>query len=250
MEIWVAVVLFLTGLLVGVINTFAGAGATVSLAIYSFLGMDLQAVNATNRISVIFQTATVSYEFGRQGKIDYRLGLSLGLPTIIGAIIGSHCVSYINEKLFAVILCVVLLLMFALLIYDPTRAIKGAAKRVAPKWHHYVTLLFIGFYGGAFHFGIGYLFLTLFVVGLGYDLLCASAMKAFVVLLYSIFALGVYALEGNVVWADGLVHGAGNMVGAYFAARYSNYMPTKILRYGLILFIAFMITYIIVNKIC
>ncbi|MFI3287236.1 MAG: sulfite exporter TauE/SafE family protein [Rikenellaceae bacterium] len=250
MSIGIALILIATGIIVGVINTFAGAGASISFALFSFLGMPLSVANATNRISVLFQTATMSLEFGRQGKLDWRLGLLLSAPTILGSVIGSHCVTLLNQRLFAILLCAILLLMLVMLICNPTRAIKGAAKRIAPRWYHYIILVCIGFYGGAFHIGVGYLFLILFIMGLGYDLLGANALKGFVVLLYTIFSLAVFALNGEVEWSYGLVHSIGNVIGAYTATHYSKYIPIKALRIALICFITFATTYIIITKIC
>lgn len=249
MDFWIVVVLILAGLLVGVINSFAGAGATITIALYSFLGMPLPIANATNRISVIFQTVTMTTEFARQGKLDYKLGLRIAAPTIVGSIIGSQFALHISSHLFAILLCVVLLLMLGMLIYDPMRAIHGLEVQRKEKWYHYVMLLFIGFYGGAFHIGIGYLFLTFFIMGLGYDIFSANALKGFVVLLYTIFVITIFAYNGQVNWTYGLVHSIGNVIGAYLATHYSRYMPLKLLRYFLMLFISLTITYIFIYKI-
>ncbi len=248
MEIWSVGVIILVGVVVGVINTFAGAGASITIALFSMFGMPLPIANATNRISVLFQTVTMSAEFHRQGLLDWRLGIRLAIPTVLGSIVGSQVASSINSTLFAILLCIVLSLMLIMLIYDPTRAIKGKLQRVDPKWYHYAILLAIGFYGGAFHVGVGYLFLTLFIMGLGYDLLSANALKGFVVLLYTLFALWVFAINGQVDWTYGLIHSIGNVIGAYFATRYSKYLPVKVLRIFLMIFIAATITYILLYK--
>ncbi len=248
LEIWSVGLIILTGVIVGVINTFAGAGASITIALFSMLGMPLPIANATNRISVLFQTVTMSVGFHRQGLLDWRLGLRLSVPTIIGSIIGSQVASSINSTLFAVLLCIVLSLMLIMLIYDPTKAINGKLIRVAPKHYHYLLLLGIGFYGGAFHIGIGYLFLMLFIMGLGYDLLSANALKGFVVLLYTIFAIAVFAYNNQINWSYGLIHSIGNIIGAYFATKYSKFIPIKVLRYFLMVFIFLTTTYIILYK--
>ncbi len=249
MEVWVICALVLAGIIVGVINTFAGAGATISLALYSLLGLDLSVANATNRISVVFQCATMSGEFYRQGKLDIKLGLLLSIPTSIGAVIGSELVGYLSNTLFSILIGVALLIMLLVLIFDPTRALKGREKITRPNLLHYIILLFIGFYGGAFHLGVGYLFLSLFILGLGYDILTANALKGFVVLIYTLFAVGVFAINGEIVWSYGLIHSIGNIIGAYFATRYSQYIPIQVLRYSLMVFILLTVTYIFVFKI-
>lgn len=249
MDFWIVVALVLVGIVVGVINTFAGAGATISIALYSLLGLDLGVANGTNRISVVFQGVSMSGEFYRQGRLDVKLGLKLSVPTVIGAVVGSEVVGYMSNTLFGTLLACALLLMLVVLIVDPTRALKGRAEVLKPTWLHYGLLVFIGFYGGSFHLGVGYLFLTFFILGLGYDLLTANALKGFVVLIYTLFSLAIFALNGDVVWSYGLVHGVGNLIGAYFAARYASYIPLGLLRYALMLFIALTISYIFIFKI-
>ena len=249
MEVGTIALLVATGCVVGVINTFAGAAAAITLSVFSLLGVPIDVANATNRIPVVFQTVTTSVGFYRQRLLDWRLGLRLSLPTAVGAVVGSEFVSRISSSLFVWLLTGVLLLLLTVLVLDPTKALKGRATVSAPKLSHYLLLVGIGFYGGAFHVGVGYLFLTMFIVGLGYDLLSANALKGFVVLVYTVFSLVVFARNGEVNWAYGLVHGVGNVVGAGLATRYARHIPVGVLRYGLIGFIGLTIVYLFIEKI-
>lgn len=249
LSFWTISIIVVAGIVVGVINTFAGAGATITIALYSFLGMDLPMANATNRISVLFQTTTMSVEFYRQKMLDWRLGLRMVIPTCVGAVVGSELISSISPTLFAWLLAGVLLLMLTILVFDPTRALKGRVEVSPLRAIHYLLLLLIGFYGGAFHIGVGYLFLALFIMGLGYDLMTANALKGFVVFFYTVFALVVFALNGEVDWTYGLIHSVGNIIGAYFATRYARFVPIPVLRYALLVFIALTIAYILIYKI-
>lgn len=249
MDIGTIALLIGTGCVVGVINTFAGAAAAITLSVFSLLGLSLPVANATNRIPVVFQTVTTSVGFYRQKMLDWRLGLRLSIPTVVGAVVGAEFVSRISTTLFVWLLVGVLLLLLTVLLFNPTKALKGRGVVTAPTVWHYVVLLGIGFYGGAFHVGVGYLFLTMFIVGLGYDLLTANALKGFVVLCYTVFALLVFAQNGEVNWAYGLMHGVGNIIGAWFATRYAKHIPVGVLRYGLIVFIGLTIVYLLLEKI-
>ncbi len=248
MSFEIVVLLVLSGVVVGVINTFAGAGASITLTLYSMLGVDLPAANATNRISVIAQTVAMSGEFMRQGKLDIKIGLRLSIPTVIGSIGGSFCVGLLSNTFFGIVLTVILMAMLLVLIFNPTKALKSAAHHVLPRWYHYALLLVVGFYGGAFHIGIGYIFLWLFIAGLGYDFMEANALKGFVVLPYTIISFVIFIFTENIMWHYGLVHSIGSVTGTYFAAHYSQYIPKGLLRYALMVFIAFTIAYILIHK--
>lgn len=249
MDIEIIALLIGTGCVVGVINTFAGAAAAITLSVFSMLGLPLPVANATNRIPVIFQTITTSVGFYRQEMLDWRLGLKLSIPTIVGAVIGSIFVTRISVELFTWLLVGVLILLLAVLVLNPTKALKGRSALTAPGVGHYLVLVAIGFYGGAFHVGVGYLFLTMFIMGLGYDLLTANALKGFVVGVYTVFSLVVFVQSGEVNWTYGLIHGVGNVIGAGFATKYARVIPVALLRYGLIVFIGLTIVYLFIEKI-
>jgi len=67
--------------------------------------------------------------------------------------------------------------------------------------------------------GVGYFLLTAIVLGAGYDLVKANAIKVFVVLAYVPFSLGVFIYYGEVDWLYGFVLAIGNVVGAFVASR-------------------------------
>lgn len=249
MDLGTIILLVGSGIVVGVINTFAGAAAVITISLYSLLGLPIGVANATNRISVIFQTVTMSVGFMSQGMLDWKLGLRLAIPTIIGAVIGTEFVSRISSVLFVWLLTVVLVMLFVMLVFDPTKALKGRDTVGRPTWVHYMILVAIGFYGGAFHVGVGYLFLALLIMGMGYNLLQANALKGFIVLGYTVFSLALFAMNGEVQWGYGLIHGSGNIIGAYFATRYSRYIPVAVLRYALMVFIGLTIIYLMIEKI-
>ena len=57
------------------------------------------------------------------------------------------------------------------------------------------------------------------VLGVGYDLVRANAIKVLIVLIYTPLALGVFIYNGQVEYVSGLTLAAGNMVGAWLASR-------------------------------
>jgi len=61
--------------------------------------------------------------------------------------------------------------------------------------------------------------LVVWVEGTGYDLVRANAVKVGIVLFFTIFALGVFLLNGQVNWLIGLVLAVGNMLGAWVGAK-------------------------------
>ncbi|MFH2096090.1 MAG: TSUP family transporter, partial [Bacteroidota bacterium] len=68
----------------------------------------------------------------------------------------------------------------------------------------------------------------------GHDLVKANALKVFIVLLYSPFALAVFMIEGQIHYGMGLIASIGNIIGAIVASHYAVSWGPKVIRWILI----------------
>ena len=84
------VLLVMTGVLAGFINTLAGGGSMLTLPALMMLGMPADVANATNRVGVLMQSVTGAKGFSDQDKLDHNAVLPILVPTVIGALVGSH----------------------------------------------------------------------------------------------------------------------------------------------------------------
>ena len=82
--------------------------------------------------------------------------------------------------------------------------------------------------------GVGFLLLAGLVLGSGYNLVKANAVKVFIVLIYTIFTLGIFVYNGQVNIVAGLILAVGNMGGAWLGAHFSIKGGPKYIRYVLI----------------
>jgi hypothetical protein len=72
------------------------------------------------------------------------------------------------------------------------------------------------------------------VLGAGYDLVWANAIKVFIVLCFTASALLVFLVNGQVQWGIGLLVGVGNMLGAWAGARMAVKRGTAFVRWVLV----------------
>ncbi len=232
--------LIVSGVFVGFINTLAGGGTIISLSLFMFMGLPADVANGTNRIAVILQNLTSTTSFHKQKLLDSKKALALAIPTIIGSIIGAQLSVEIDEDTFRKALGVVMLMMIYFIIVKPDKWINGQLSLQARKvsWVQLVIFFFIGVYGGFVQVGVGYFLLAGIVLGAGYDLVRANAIKGFIVMLYTIFALVVFILNDKVYWQFGLVHSIGNITGAFIASRYAMTWGAGFVRWFIILIIA------------
>lgn len=239
MSLSVIILLICSGIFVGVVNTFAGAAAAVSISVYTALGLPIGIANGTNRLPVLFQVGAAAFNFRKQHLLDFSVGLKLGIPTALGALIGAEFAAQVNPSLFVMLLSTILILLLALLLFSPNRILKGNGKppRDVKKLDCFWFFL-VGLYGGAFQIGMGYVIMGLTIMGMGYDVIRANALKSFIVMIYIPCTLAVFMYHEQVAYAYGFVHAIGNVIGAYVASKYATRINTQFLRWMLIVFIA------------
>ncbi len=237
---WLTVAaLIISGVFVGFINTLAGGGTIISLSLFMFLGLPANIANGTNRVAVILQNLTSVSEFRRRKVLDFKKANKLAIPTMLGAILGAQIASDINEAIFRKAVGVVMIVMMYFILTKPSQWLKGtdALLEKPVNWMQVVIFFFIGVYGGFVQVGVGYFILAGVVLGAGYDLVKANAIKVWIVLLYTPMALLVFILNGQVRWDYGLVHAIGNIMGAFIASRFAVSWGVNFVRWVVIIVI-------------
>jgi uncharacterized membrane protein YfcA len=111
--------------------------------------------------------------------------------------------------------------MLILMMANPERWIKGHAGKIHALPYHFQFLIFliIGAYGGFIQAGVGFFLLAGLVLGSGNDLLSANALKVFITTLFTLAALPVFIIFGQVDYLVGLFLALGSMAGAYAGAK-------------------------------
>lgn len=211
----------LAGFGAGFINTLAGSGSLITLALMEFMGIPIGIANGTNRVGVLIQNIVAVDSFRHSDKLDLRGGFMLSVPAIVGAIIGARIAVDLNEALLRQIIGGLMVVMLFVIIVRPNRWLKGTLLSLEgyPTLGQGLIFFVIGMYGGFIQAGVGVFLLAGLVLGVGYDLVRANAVKNLIVLAFTIFALGVFVLEGQVWWLIGVLLALGNAGGAWIAAK-------------------------------
>jgi len=221
-----------TGILVGFINTLAGSGSLISLPLLMYVGLPANVANGTNRVAILLQSMVGAGSFRKQKVIEFREGILLSLPAVVGAVIGAILAVDLNELMMRRVIGALMIVMFFLIMLKPESWIKGHAGKLRARPTFWQVLIFfgIGLYGGFIQAGVGFFLLAGLVMGAGMDLIKANGFKNLIVALYTPFALAVFIINGQVNWIIGLTLAAGNMLGAYIAARVAISRGTEFIR--------------------
>lgn len=221
MTIFEIVLLVVSGLMVGFINTLAGGGSVISLSVLMMLGLPATVANGTNRIAILVQSLGATSGFRQQKVLDTKKGVWLAIPAVIGSVIGAWIATDINEKIFERAVAVILIVMLFFIVYKPEHWLKEQKHLIEKKisiWQ-VIIFFFIGMYGGFIQIGVGYFLLAGIVLSAGYELVKANAIKSLINLLFTPLAILVFSVGDQVYWKYGLVMAGGNLVGALVATR-------------------------------
>ncbi len=215
----IVIMLIVSGIVVGIINTLAGGGSIITITMFTALGLPITVANGTNRIAVLFQNLTATATFLKKRMLNIRHGLLLSIPVIVGNIAGSLVATHIDETAFKICFGVILLVILVYIIFDNKFKIKEG-HNIDIKPQHYLWFLLIGFYGGYIYIGIGYLILAITLWSMRMDIVAANVIKGFVILIATPFSLAVFMINEQVAYMFGLLHGVGNIIGSFIASHY------------------------------
>ncbi|MCG8583020.1 MAG: sulfite exporter TauE/SafE family protein [Bacteroidales bacterium] len=229
--------LILAGLFAGFINTLAGSGSLITLPLLMFLGLSPHQANATNRVAIFFQNVVAVRNFKQQGLINYKSSMFLVIPALAGSVVGASIAVNINEQILNLFIGSLLFVMFFVILFKPDKWVKEQAGQVneKPAFWQVVIFFFIGLYGGFIQAGVGFFLLAGLVLGVGYDLIKANAIKVFIVLTYTAVALGIFIWSGQVNFLYGIILAIGNASGAFIASKYARQIGVRYIRYILLL---------------
>lgn len=240
MEWYIILAVIGVGFIAGFINTLAGSGSLLTLPLLMFLGLPANIANGTNRIAILLQNVVGVTSFKKQKVLDFKHGLWLGIPAVIGSFIGAQIAINMNEEIMRRTIGGLLVFMLFIIIYKPDKWIKGRAGEISPKpgMLQLIIFFFIGMYGGFIQAGVGFFLLAGLVLGAGLDLVRANALKVFIILLYTPIALAIFMINNQVDYKLGLILAIGNMLGAYIGAKATVSWGPKIVRYILLIAIS------------
>lgn len=232
MEWYFVLALIGAGFLCGFINTLAGSGSLISLPLLMFMGLPANVANGTNRVAILFQNIVGVASFKKQKVFTLKEGIWLAIPAVVGSLLGAALAVNLNDKIMTRVIGGLLVFMFFIILFKPDAWVKGQAGLISskPSWWQIVIFFGIGIYGGFIQAGVGFFLLAGLVLGAGFDLVKANAIKLLIVLLYTPFALAVFIYNDQVNWKAGLILAVGNMLGALLASRFAVSWGAKAVR--------------------
>lgn len=212
--------IILAGFLSGIINSISGSGSLITLPVLMVFGLPATLANGTNRIGILLQAISGSASFKKDKVLDLSSSVLLLIPAILGGILGAFIAVDIDEAMMEKAIGGLLIFMFFVVLWKPSRWLREhQAESKLPKWLQVFIFFLIGVYGGFIQAGVGFFLLGGLVLGSGYNLVKANALKVFITLAFTIVALPVFIYNNQVDWVYGFLLAAGSMAGGWMGAK-------------------------------
>ncbi|GIV77019.1 MAG: UPF0721 transmembrane protein [Litorilinea sp.] len=218
----------LAGILAGIINTLAGSGSAVTLPMLDLLGLSAPVANATNRVGVLIQNIVGIATFQRSGRMNLSGGLWLTIPAMLGSVVGAYVATLLDKEQMELAIGVMMVIVLITIFLNPSKWLRqhSEVKEGRPGWGTLGLFFLIGIYGGFIQAGVGVFLLTAMVLGAGYSLVHANAIKLMIVLALTVVAMVVFMLSPvRIDWGIGLLMAVGQSIGAWAAARFAVRVP-------------------------
>jgi len=217
-ELWFIPLGFVAGLLGSIIGL---GGGIIIVPVLTFFGYP-PALAASNSIFAVFSNAAASsISYAKQKRIEYSIGLKLGLLSIPGTVFGAYLSTDITPSLFKILFGVILI-SASIYIYSK-RKIEPKSKNISKQ----IMILAIGasflagIISGLFGVGGGIVFVPLMVIAMGLSMKNAAPTSQFILLFASASALIAHTLLGHPDFYHALLLSAGAFVGGLVGARLS-----------------------------
>ena len=250
MEWYLYLVVVAVGLVAGIINTLAAGGSLLTLPVLMALGLPPNMANGTNRIAIFLQNVVGVRQFHHEKVMDFPSGFKVGIPAAVGAIAGAFIAVNLNDEVMKLAIAGVMILVFFLILLKPNRWINSHEQHPPiPYWVQVIVFFFVGIYGGFIQAGVGFFLLTSLVLGSGFELVKANALKLLIILLYTPLALLIFFMNGDVNLWIGLVLAVGNMTGAWIGTKIAVKWGAVLIRYFVLVAILVASTKLILDAI-
>ena len=221
----------------GFVDSIAGGGGFISLPAYIMSGLPVHMAIGTNKLSSAMGTSLATYRFAKKGYINLKTAIYCAICALIGSMMGAKTALLIDDKIFKLIMLVILPITGLYVIFNKSLEINKEKLDEDYTFSHKRTLsiamivaLIIGFYDGFYGPGTG-TFLMIALTSLVHMTLNESAGITKVInLTTNITSLCVFLLNGKVMLSVGLIAGLFGIAGNYIGTNLFSDKGSKIVK--------------------
>ena len=218
--IWQLPLLFVVGIIAGILNVLAGGGSLLTLPLLIFMGLPSAVANGTNRIAIFCQNIFAIRGFSKRGVMPLQLALLCTPTALLGSWVGANLAVDIDDQMFKRLLALIMIGVLIFTAIDPIKKLQQKDIKFSFWRKIIIAISFfgVGIYGGFVQAGVGFIIIPILLIH-GLDLVRINALKVVVIFAYTFIALGVFIYHGQVDYSLGFALAAGNSVGGMIGPK-------------------------------
>lgn len=203
----------------GLIDAVAGGGGLITVPVLMSIGLPPQLALGTNKLQASFGSGSAMLHFVRSGTVKLSDCVSGILWTALGAATGVLAIQRLDPAILKHLVPWLLIIIAAYTLFTPKMGTEDIHARLSTKIFYPLFGLSIGFYDGFFGPGTGSFWAMAFVLLLGCSLVRATAHTKVMNFTSNIVALVIFMAAGQVLFAEGLMMGVAQFIGAKIGAK-------------------------------
>lgn len=229
--------LVFAGALAAAVNAVAGGGSLLSFPALIALGVPPLAANATNSLALWPGSLASALGFANHWASIRHLFLWMLLPSALGAALGAWLLVNTSERLFSLIVPILLLVASILLAFQPRLRNAIAVRKIhIPLAAALFLQFFVSVYGGYFGAGMGILMLAIFGFVSRGSIHELNALKTPIGVVINLVASIVFIGKGVIVFGPCVALMIGAVAGGYLSAKYSQRIDANRLRKAIFIY--------------
>ena len=217
-QLWLILLGFAAGLLGSMIGL---GGGIIVVPVLTFLGFSPTAAASNSLFAALSNAVASTVSYSRQKRIEFSLGLKLGLLSIPGTVLGAVISTDVTPNIFKILFGLVLI---ASAVYIFLRKKIEAREKALSKQMAVFAVgasFFAGIISAFFGIGGGIIFVPLMVAGMGMTMKKAAPTSQLILLFSSLSGVITHSILGHPDFIHAGFLAIGSFVGGLVGARLS-----------------------------
>ena len=214
--------LILLGFAAGILGSMIGlGGGIIVVPVLTFLGFPPTVAASNSLFAALSNSIASTISYYRQKRIEFSLGLKLGLLSIPGTVLGAVISTDAAPNIFKILFGFVLI---ASAVYIFLRKRLETKEKILSKQMVFFTIgasFFAGIISSFFGIGGGIIFVPLMVVGMGMVMKKAAPTSQLILLFASLSGVIVHSILGHPDFLQGGFLAIGSFIGGLVGAKLS-----------------------------
>ncbi len=232
MTAWSVVAILGAGFLAGGINAIIGSGSLITFPTLLALGYGPVVANVSNTVGLVLGSISGVVGYRRELRGQMHRVLWLGLPAIVGAVIGAGLLLVLSQRVFRAVVPVLIIGAVVLVVVQPwlSSHIRRAGGLPGTRILQPIAVFATAIYGGYFGAAQGVILMSLLGVLVDETLQRLNAIKNVFAAIVNLTAAIYFVLATHVDWrAAGLI-AVSSTIGAQAGALIGRRLSPLVLR--------------------